>query len=39
MLLKPRLKKMIKELFEIGGNHDSNKDIELREQLLYFSKE
>jgi len=38
-MLKPRLTKIVKEVFEISGNHDLDKDLELREKLLEFLRE
>ena len=38
-MLKPRLTKVVEEIFAIGGNHDSAKDMELREELLNFLRE
>ena len=38
-MLKPRLTRVVEEVFAIGGNHDTAKDIELREKLLDFLRE
>ena len=38
-MVKPRLKKIIEELFAVGGNYDLAKDMELRGKLLDFLRE
>lgn len=38
-MLKPRLTKIVEEVFAIGGNHQPAKDMELREKLIDFLKE
>jgi len=38
-MLKPRLIKVVEEVFAIGGNHNAAKDMELREKLLDFLRE
>jgi len=38
-MLKPRLMKIVEEIFATGGNHDPAKDLELRGRLIDFLRE